>query len=223
MEMPDLKDIRVVGFDLDQTLYPKSPRIDELIQSYLYQKIAGHLHVSLDEGERLFKERYRNGAGMSGRETLEDLGLPDASDLVQEALEHADLTSVLVPDPETNQLLSDIRNAYEGMDLITGSNLEQTTKKLVVLAISAEVFSHVITADDSKKSTGESYEKWLALYPHLKPHQFLYIGDRARSDHDVPSALGIRTCLVYVTSPDPASTALQLPDLRELRDTLQLK
>lgn len=223
METPDLKDIRVVGFDLDQTLYPKSPLIDERIQAYLYQKIAEHAGVSLVEAEKLFKDRYRNGAGMSGRETLEDLGLPDASDMVQEALEHADLTSVLVPDLETNQLLEDIGKAYEGMDLITGSNLEQTTKKLAVLDIDTSVFTHVITADDSKKSTGESYEKWLALYPNLKPHQFLYIGDRSRSDHDVPAALGIRTCLVYVTSPSPTSTALQLANLRELRNVLPLR
>ncbi|MEA2701768.1 MAG: hypothetical protein QOE22_477 [Candidatus Parcubacteria bacterium] len=224
METPDyLNDIRVVGFDLDQTLYPKSPVIDEMIQSYLYLKIAEHMGVSLAEAEKLFKGRYRGGAGMSGRETLEDLGLPNASDLVQEALEHADLTSVLVPDQETNLLLARAREAYEGMDLITGSNLEQTRKKLVALDIGMDAFSHVITQDDAWKLNGDAYRLWLSYYPHLEPHQFLYVGDRARSDHEVPASLGIRTCLVYVESPDVALPALQLVNLRDLRDMLPLK
>jgi FMN phosphatase YigB (HAD superfamily) len=222
METPNLQDIRVVGFDLDQTLYPKSPVIDELIQAYLYKKISEHRDVSLEEAERLFKDRYQSGAGMSGSQTLKDLGVPNASELVQEALEHADLTSVLAPDLETNQFLADLRNTYEGLDLITGSNLEQTMKKLAVLDMRTDMFSHVITADDSAKSNGDSYRAWLALYPHLKPSQFLYVGDRARSDHDVPSALGIRTCLVYVTSPNPGVTALQLTDLKELRKMFPL-
>lgn len=220
MEPSSFNDIRVVGFDLDQTLYPKSPLVDEKIQSYLYRKISEHTDVSLAEGERLFKERYRDGAGMSGRVTLEDLGLPNASDLVQEALENADLASVLVPDPETNLFLTELRSAYEGMDLITGSNLEQTRKKLAALGLGIETFSHVLTENDARKTTGDSYRLWLSLYPHLEPHQFLYVGDRARSDHEVPAALGIRTCLVYVPSPDATVTALQLASLRDLRAVL---
>src|SRR3989338_3406130 len=98
-----LTDIRVIGFDLDQTLYPKSPLVDEKIQEYLYRKIADHARVNLNEAERLFKGRYRRGAGMSGSETLRDLGLSNVSGLVQEALEHADIASILSPDPETNR------------------------------------------------------------------------------------------------------------------------
>lgn len=212
--------IRVVGFDLDQTLYPKSPLIDERIQEYLYEKIAEYRTVTRAEAIVLFKERYQGGAGMSGSETIADLGLANPSELIQEALEYADIASVLTPDRETNHLLSDVRKAYGNMDLITGSNLDQTKKKLAALQIPLELFSHIISADDSKKSTGNSYRAWLALYPHLVPSQFLYIGDRTRSDHEVPSALGIRTALVYIRQPDPALSAIQLPDISGLRTLL---
>jgi FMN phosphatase YigB (HAD superfamily) len=208
-------DIRVIGFDLDQTLYPKSPLIDEKIQEYLYQKIAEYKKVSIPEAEKLFKERYREGAGMSGSQTLKDLGLPKASELVQEALEHADIASILLPDRETNKFLADIRARYEGLDLITGSNMCETQKKLKALGLNLETFSHVITADQSTKSTGDSYRLWLSLYPHLQPQQFLYVGDRIRSDHEIPSALGIKTVLVYVTAPDSSLSCLQYSSLKD--------
>lgn len=213
-------DIRVIGFDLDQTLYPKSSLIDEIIQRYLYQKIAAYKNVSLDEAERLFKERYREGAGLSGSQTLRNLGLPNASELVQEALEHADIASILSPNLETNKLLADIHAHYEGMDLITGSGMRETEKKLTALGLSPETFSNIITADQAKKSTGDSYRLWLSRYPHLQPQQFLYIGDRVRTDHEVPAELGIQTALVYVENPDASLSAAQFIDLSSLRSLL---
>mgnify|MGYP001618037129 CR=1 FL=1 len=216
MEPRNFSAIKVVGFDLDQTLYPKSPLIDEMIQGYLYQKIAAHKNVPLDEAGRLFKERYRGGTGLSGSQTLRDLGLPNASELVQAALEHADIASILTPNEKTNLFLKDVRAQYEGMDLITGSSLHETEKKLNALGLGPNTFTTVITEDQAMKSTGDSYRLWLSRYPHFAPQQFLYIGDRVRSDHEIPSALGIRTVLVYVPQPDTAVSALQLPSIADL-------
>jgi FMN phosphatase YigB (HAD superfamily) len=210
-----LADIRIIGFDLDQTLYPKSPLIDEKIQEYLYQKIAEHKNVSLGEAEKLFKERYRDGVGMSGRKTIEDLGLSDASSIVQEALERADIASTLEPDREINRLLADMRARYEGVDLITGSDGYQTKKKLQALGLN-EMFSHIITEDQGTKSNGEGYQLWLSLYPNLKPNQFLYVGDRVQIDHEVPSSLGIRTALVYVKEINLDLLCLQYASLKDL-------
>lgn len=217
MATPDLRNIRVIGFDLDQTLYPKSPAVDARIQEYLYEKIAVTRRVSRDEAERLFAKRYRGGAGLTGSQTLRDLGIPDADEVVQEALERADIASLLTPDKETNRLLSEVCEHYEGMDLITGSNRVQMEKKLQALGLSPQLFSNLITADDATKSDGSAYRLWLARYPALVPDQFLYVGDRIRSDHEIPSTLGIRTALVYVDATDPALTALQAKDLKEVR------
>ena len=218
--MVTLHNIRVIGFDLDQTLYPKSPLVDEKIQEYLYQKIAERRGIDRVHAEQLFKERYRGGSGLSGRETLEDLGLPDAAELVQEALERADIASLLAPDADTNTLLSDIRSKYESMDLITGSGDAETEKKLKALELGLSTFTHVITADRSTKSSGDSYRLWLSFYPHFAPEQFLYIGDRLRTDHEIPSALGIRTALVYVNEPSADISALQVPSFAALRPFL---
>lgn len=213
------REIRIVGFDLDQTLYPKSPAIDERIQKYIYEKIAEHRNVNLATAQQLFAERYRGGAGLSGRQSLEDLGVPDAANIVQEALERADIASVLTPNPQTNTFLTRLTRRFAGVDLITGSNLEQTTKKLGALSIQPTVFTHVITENDAQKATGDAYRLWLSKYPHIEPGKFLYVGDRVRSDHEVPSELGIKTALVYRAS-DPNITAYQFGTLTELLEVL---
>lgn len=215
-----VRSLRVIGFDLDQTLYPKSSLIDEKIQGYLYERIADYRKVSLDEARRLFTERYQEGAGLTGSQTLADLGLPNASELVQEALEHADIASVLMPDPQIVSLLQDLNTRFESVDLITGSGTTQVEKKLAALAIPREVFKHCITADEASKSDGTAYHLWLSFYPHLSPEQLLYVGDRVRSDHDIPSELGIHTALVYRNRADPALPIPQLISPADLRALL---
>lgn len=214
------RDIKVVGFDLDQTLYPKSPAIDEKIQEYLYARIAEHLGVSHGEARQLFEERYQGGAGMTGTQSMRDLGIPDPGATVQEALERADIGSILEPDPELHQLIAEIREKYGNVDIITGCDAEDARKKLAAIGLDEKSFGTIITADRASKSTGESYELWLSLYPQYEPHNFLYIGDRIRSDHEIPSALGIETMLVYVKSPDASVPCVQCASLFDIRTYL---
>ena len=215
-----LSGVRVIGFDLDQTLFPKAPEIDHKIQEYICERIAAEKGVGIAEAGRLFEERYRGGAGMTGNEALADLGLPNPVAIVQEALERSDISSLLTPDPATLALVRDLRHSYESVDLITGSGRTQTEKKLAALGFEHTDFDHFITADDASKSTGESYRLWLSFYPALLPPQFLYIGDRPRSDHEVPAALGIQTALVYVTEPDEKLSCLQCTSLADIRPHL---
>lgn len=212
--------VRVVGFDLDQTLYPKSPAIDEKIQQYLYEQIAEHREVDLKTAKRLFTERYREGAGLSGSQTLADLGIPRARELVQEALERADIASVLSPEPTVIRFLERLKTRYKGVDLITGSDIDQTKKKLRALGIRPAVFTHLITASEFSKSNGDAFRAWLAKYPGQPPEAFLYVGDRVRTDHEVPSGLGIKTVLIYVKKPQLEVEALQLPAFTSLAELL---
>lgn len=208
----------VIGFDLDHTLYPKSKKIDEKIQSYLYGKIAENKKITLSKARSLFDERYKNGSGTSGGQTLRDIGIENGSEIIQEALENADISSMLTPDKNVNSLISQIVSKYKNVDLITGSNMHQTHIKLNALDIPLKTFSHIITADDGSKSNGDNFKKWLSLYPSYNPKHFLYIGDRARLDCDVPSALGIHTALVYVKEVDEKLPCTQY---HSLVDTLQ--
>ncbi|MGI9027472.1 MAG: HAD family hydrolase [Candidatus Saccharimonadales bacterium] len=205
---------KVIGFDLDQTLYPKSPEIDDAIQTYLYDKISYHLKVPRAEAQRRFKELY-HGAGISGSQSLLRLGIPNAKDTIQEALEKANIAEYLQPDPQTLSLLKNIKQKYGHIDIVTGSNRSNTLKKLTHMAIPAELFKHVITASDGPKSDGTTYRLWLSKYPQYSPDQFLYIGDRAASDYYSPRELGIKTILVYVNK---SESGIDCPQLKTLKD-----
>jgi len=212
--------IKVIGFDLDQTLYPKSPEIDTAIQVYLYHKIADHLHIPLAEAEKKFKDLYRDGSGLSGRLTLKALNIPDYKNSIQEALEQADISRFLKPNDEINELLLQIKKKYRAIDIITGSNLKITTEKLLHLGMEPAMFSHIITDDHFAKSNGDAYKAWLERYPGVDASDFLYVGDRPKTDYSVPRELGIVTILVNQKKVDPEIDSPQLPTLLDIKGLL---
>lgn len=213
------RQIKVVGFDLDQTLYPKSNEIDKAIQTYLYDKISSYLAIPVEEASRRFRHLYHE-KGFSGSQSLIKLGLPDAKNAVQEALEKANIAEFLLPDPVTIALLKKIKRHYSNMDIITGSNSSNTYKKLKHMTINPELFGHIITGTDGAKSDGTTYRLWLESYPQYSPDQFLYIGDRAASDYLVPLGLGINSILVYVGRHDLDIGCPQLKSLKNIEEIL---
>jgi FMN phosphatase YigB (HAD superfamily) len=221
MSDTNFSNIQVIGFDLDQTLYVKLTEIDNAIQKYIYERLALKLHISLKEAEEKFKELYQDGKGQTGSQTLETLGFPkeEARNIVQEALEKADIAQFLKPNPELNQLLERLSAKYT-LDLITGSNFKIAMKKLDNLGIRRDLFKNLITDDDGPKSDGTVYKVWLNKYSELTPEEFLYIGDRPRSDYEIPKNLGIRAILVNVKERDQSADCLQYPSILEIEKHL---
>lgn len=195
-------DVRVIGFDLDQTLYPKSSRIDDAIQEYLHGKIVERLAVSRDEAADRFNALYQGGKGLSGSKSLVALGFAagEASDAVQEALERANIDEFLVPNAQTIAFLGRCAERFTAVDLITGSTRSMMERKLAKMQIPVTMFHVVIAGDDASKSDGAAYRLWLDAYPNLTPSEFLYVGDRPSSDYEAPKVLGIPSVLVNVAN-----------------------
>ena len=223
MSHTDYKNIKVIGFDLDQTLYPKSPEIDDAIQGYIYEKISKKAGIDVETAKRKFDELYQKGKGLSGSRTLMTFGFEKelAKNIVQEALENADtILNFLTPDQKTVSFLEKMKDKYGSIDLITGSSRNSTKTKLEKLAIPTELFSHIITSNDGSKSDLSALHMWLGFYPDCKPENFLYIGDRVSSDFEKPKEVGIRSILVNIPNPDQTVDCLQLPSLTELEKYL---
>ncbi len=217
----DFSNIKIIGFDLDQTLYPKSPEIDAQIRRYIYEKISEKLNISLESSKQKFDELYDTGKSSGASKTLIILGFEHdrAKNIIQEALEKADIVKYLKPDTEITKLLELIKEKYKNVDIITGSNQINTRKKLQQLQIPTELFSHIITADEGSKSDLSSLRLWLSHYTDYSPENFLYIGDRASSDFEKPKELGIQSILVYV-EPNPDINCLQLSRLADIKKYL---
>jgi FMN phosphatase YigB (HAD superfamily) len=212
--------IKVIGFDLDQTLYPKSPEIDAAIQKYIYEKISENKRCSIEEARKLFSDLYKGGAGLSGSKSLAALGIPDGKEIVQEALEKADIASILVPDENATAMLERLREKYKNLDIITGSNDSNTDRKLEKLLIDKKLFNHIITADSASKSdNGSAFKMWMSFY-NLPAENFLYIGDRVSSDYEAPKQLGIKSILVNIKEKNEGVDCPQLSSLQELGNCL---
>ena len=218
----DFSKIKVIGFDLDQTLYPKSPEIDQAIQIYLYREISKFLNIKTEKAKRLFSNIYKNGKGLSGSKTLIKLGFSEgrARNMVQEALENANIANFLEPNKEVEDLLEKLKSKYVSLDILTGSNTKNALLKIAHLKIPTNTFSHILTADHASKSDLSLYQMWLDLYPQLKPENFLYIGDRVLSDFEKPKELRIRSILVNINEPDLKIDCLQLKSLVEIENYL---
>jgi len=209
--------IKVIGFDLDQTLYPKSPKINKIIQDYIYQKINEHKKCGLKKSEQLFKGLYQEGRGLSGRKTLIQLGIPNAEDIVQEALENANIARFLKPNKKIINLLQGLKDKYHNIDLITGSNINIVLDKLAKLGIPKDIFLHIIA--NASKSDGQAYKIWLSYYKNLKAEEFIYIGDRV-SDYLVPKKIGIQTILVNISNKDKTIDCPQLSSIEKIESFL---
>ena len=209
--------IKYVGCDLDQTLYPKSPEIDTAIQANIYTTLGHIKHITQEEAKNLFYKYY---PGISGRKTLIALGLgpDDAEKVVQDALENADLTPFLKPDPKVLSILTMLGIKYP-LTLITGSNQKLAYEKLKSLQIPAQLFKHIITGEISK-SDGTAFKEWMNYYPGSTPEQFLYIGDRKSTDVDLPLTLGMKAILVNVAEQDANLQVLQLKSFKEIMNKM---
>lgn len=221
MSDTNFKNIKVIGFDLDQTLYPKSPEIDSAIQEYIHKKIASRLNVDLTAAKNKFRELYRDGQGLSGRKTLLELGFPEeeASEIVQEALENADIAKFLKPNPKVKSALEKLKEKY-ALDILTGSSYKIASQKLASLQIDSSLFNNLITDESGSKHDGSAYKLWFSKYPQLSHEQFLYIGDRPKTDYETPSKLGINCILVNMKEPDNSYLCLQLKDILEIETFL---
>jgi FMN phosphatase YigB (HAD superfamily) len=208
--------IEVVGFDLDNTLYPVTDAMNDEIQHYIYGHIAEELGTDIETAEALFHQHYKHGHGLSGGASLRALGV-SSEGVVQRALEEADIAQHLEPDGETLRLLDDLLRRYHSVDLLTGSDIDQTRRKLGALAIPPEVFGVIITGDMAEKGNGDAFRMWLGRYDRLQPAQLVNVGDRPQLDHIAPMRLGIRSILVNMKVVDPTIACPQLPSLHEVR------
>lgn len=213
--------VQIVGIDLDQTLYPKSQAVDDAIQRGIYPYIADLKGISIENAETLFVNAYEEAG--SGSKALVALGfdVESASAIVQEALDNADLSSVLVFDAKVKALVYALSYAFSHVDLITGSNRSNALSKLGKIGIDLDVFGLAIYGDDVlpdgtrlSKSDGSAFIEWMQ-YDNLPPEAHLYIGDRAKTDHTMPASMGIQTILVG-GDVDPRYACPQFPSFVEV-------
>ena len=192
-----LKNIRAIGFDLDNTLYESTPEIQRKIRIRIYEKLSDYFKITFGNAMILFEREYKklllgSKAIISMAEFLET-SAPN-KDIVQDAIEESDILDLIEENSELNKmlkLLSKMKKIY----LLTGSRRNLSLKKLEKLRIEKDVFKKIYTDEDGSKSSGEMYKKWMSDTGFF-PEEHLYVGDNKKQDVDAPKKLGIKTCFL---------------------------
>ncbi len=189
--------IKAIGFDLDGTLYPYTPEIHKRVRNKIYEKISKFYNIPENKAEELFEKAYlETSSGHRSIERISEVYEKEIGkrDLIQEALEEADILDMINPNPALRNMLTRLSQT-KSLDIITGSEFELARKKLTKIGIPENTFEYFLSLNNGSKTTGGKYLKWIQLR-ELNPKQLLYIGDNNKQDVDAPKSLGIKTCII---------------------------
>jgi HAD superfamily hydrolase (TIGR01549 family) len=190
-----LKEIKLIAWDLDGTLYPPMPEITERIDQARATAIAKHLGVSEAEAREKFRPLYDrlhsttrvfNELGMEGEQFFIDFW------------ENFDLSKYLAPDPELESLFKKFSSRGRAHALLTNSNTNQSVQsKLAAIGLSPGLFSAIFASGRTgiHKPTPEAFAQ-LWEQTSFNKEQIVYVGDKENTDIQPANALGLRTVLM---------------------------
>ena len=213
-------EIRAVGFDLDQTLYPDTPEIQRLVRQEIYHIIAEARSCSASKAQTLFETEYaRLGRGTLAVQYL--LGITDANDIMQGCLERAGVAEVLKYDQRLIDLFRRIKESNRQTFLVTGSSRKNSLSKLLRLGLTFETFDVSLCIDDpdTDKLHGHPFQQ-IIQRTGFQPREHVYAGDREKIDITPARLAGMRA--VYVWG-ECANADISIPTIYDLETVLVLR
>lgn len=192
-----LSEIKIIGFDLDGTLYESTEEIQSRIRDKIYEKISLGFVVPFGQAKNLFEENY--AITSSGSRTIkkleEQFKIKLEKDLIQNAIQEADVLDLIYENLALVNLLERLNKKYS-LDLLTSGERNQAIRKLEKIGINQNIFGYFLSAENGSKTYGTKFVGWVEKRGNRDPRTFLYIGDNKRQDVDSPRELGIVTCFI---------------------------
>src|SRR3989344_2964490 len=131
---PLLKEIEVVGFDLDQTLYPDSDEIRDRVRTEIARRILKKIPSleNIEKAREYFEENYKELKG--GYKVLEKAGYENGRSVMDECLANANVVDIISPDEELGKTIELLSRKYI-LFLITSSPEKLALEKLEKIKI----------------------------------------------------------------------------------------
>ena len=191
------RDIKSVGFDLDNTLYEINPQIDDRIVTEIAKIILEHKPElsSINNAKTLCDKLYEKTG--SRTESVKELGISNPGEVVFRCMERAEFLDLIMPDKKLVQLINEINRKYSTF-LITSSVSSLAIPRLKKLGLDKNSFNNAIfgeTAIPNKKTDGSIFSYFLRL-SNYSPHEHVYIGDNLKGDILPAKSLGIKTIAI---------------------------
>lgn len=188
-----LKEIKVLAWDLDGTLYPPTEELNQAIEQALVAALAAALdcsaaaaakHYTLQKTKLKSSTKVLNHAGINGHQFFTDLWtrLP--------------LEQFIQPNPELERFFSASKNLTHVLH--TNSNtLKIVKRKLACIGLSLSHFSKILTFPKNgyQKPDPEAFAMLTETVNEVS-EKILYTGDRSEVDLRPAKKLGLRTALV---------------------------
>lgn len=215
------RDIKAVGFDLDQTLYPDSQDIRQAVRGEFYRLIAEKNSVPVEKAQEMFESAYAELRSSSP--SFARCGITNASEAVRDCLDRANVAALLKRDLRLVDMMNRLQAQYR-LFLITDSRVENAYAKLRAIGINQDVFCLRIMWDYDaldpgkyKKDNGSAF----GFVQHrlgMQPHELVYVGDREIDDIAPAAQLGWKT--VHVSNRPSSKATAGIKDIYGLEGLL---
>jgi FMN phosphatase YigB (HAD superfamily) len=191
------RDIRAVGFDLDNTLYANDSRIDDLIRNEVSRVILERRPdlKTIQRVREVYDEVYE--AEGSWTRILQGLNVEDPSGIMSGFISNPEILEYIERDDLLGGILERVDERYDCF-LITNSPRDLSFQKLARIGIDPCMFGHISCGDDpgsTPKVDGHVFRTLLGRSRHL-PGQHVYVGDGLNTDVIPAKNCGMMTVAV---------------------------
>lgn len=214
MKKPNwLKEIKVLIWDLDGTLYKEIPKMKKGIVANCIRSVAKARKISFAKAKTLFFKTHH--LLKSSTMSLIKLGV-DEEEVRKGHWFYVSQLHYLKKDKRTIKLFEELKN-YRHI-LHTNSPRKATFKKLKKLELDKNIFEKIFTTDEMGKKIKPHPAAFQLILDHtkLKPSQHLLTGDNESKDIIPAKKLGFHTCMVWGKSKAADISLAQVYDLGKL-------
>lgn len=208
-----LKNIKVLVWDFDGTLYKWIPKLREEVREAEYRTIKDHTGWSREKTVTEFNQVHQKVLSATTA-VAKIAGIPVA----QAAMEgewYIDRSKYLKRDERLVRLFKQL-DSYKHYLLVNGIQ-EVTRKSLLLLGLSPDIFEEVVTSETvGVNKPNLNGFKYIFAKTQLRPEQHLMIGDRESVDIIPARKLGFKTCLVWGESKFADVSLTTIYDLKKV-------
>lgn len=190
---PLFKDIKVIAWDLDTTLYRAIPELSFVFKKECIKEVANNQKITLKKASQVFEDmRARLG---SSTLTLATLKIGD-QDLIEQIQDRINKVKYIKTDPKLKILFAKLSKFRHFV--ITNGKRKNSLATLSALGLSLDIFEQIITVEDTNKPKPDPAAfELLVRITGLPPENHLMVGDMEKVDIEPAKKLGFKTILVW--------------------------
>lgn len=188
-----LRQIKVLVWDLDKTLYKDDPKLQEELRNSIYWQVAEKKRWSFEKAKEEFIKRHQKSKAST--KVLYSLGL-DGIEIFDKVFSAINWSRYLKKDEKLKQVFSALKNFNH---IIVSNNKKRfIILKLKLLGVDSKIFSHLFCLHSLGiyKPGLKAFKIVLEKTP-LPAFCHLSIGDKESTDIIPAQKVGMRTCLVW--------------------------